>query len=96
MAGSDATGLGNSTRLLRALEMMGEAGLGSMHVIRSATGIAAEALGIDAEVGVIRRGLRADLIAVDGDPSEDISALRDLCFVMKSGKIIRHEHSSPN
>jgi imidazolonepropionase-like amidohydrolase len=96
VAGSDATGLGNSTRLIRALEMMSEAGLKPMHVIHTATGIAAEALKIDDKVGAIKKGLKADIIAVEGNPSEDISILRDLCFCMKSGKIIKHVCSNPN
>jgi imidazolonepropionase-like amidohydrolase len=58
-----------------------------MAAIKSATSIAAECLMINARAGSIRPGLEADLIAVDGDPTADIEALRDVLFVLNNGKI---------
>jgi imidazolonepropionase-like amidohydrolase len=85
VAGSDASGLGNSTRLIRALEMMHEAGMSRIQVIRSATSIAAKAMKMDDKIGSIKPGVEADIIGVKGDVSLDISSLRKTRFVMKSG-----------
>jgi imidazolonepropionase-like amidohydrolase len=60
-----------------------------MHVIQSATSIAAKALKKEHEIGSIKKGLKADIIAVTGNPTDNISDLRQLCFCMKSGKIIK-------
>jgi imidazolonepropionase-like amidohydrolase len=55
----------------------------------SATGRAAEALGVEDEVGDLRAGLVADLVAVEGDPLSDVSAFGRVVFVMKNGVIHR-------
>ena len=57
--------------------------------ITSATSLSAEALGIGADVGAIAPGLQADIIAVDGDPTKDITALGRVVFVMKRGRVYR-------
>jgi imidazolonepropionase-like amidohydrolase len=88
VAGSDGIGLGNSARLIRAMDLMVEAGMTPMQVIASATGNAARAMRMDRLFGAVKRGLEADIIAVDGDPSVDISSLRSLKMVMQSGKIV--------
>lgn len=88
VAGSDGIGLGNSTRLLWSLELMVEAGLTPMQVLVAATSNGAKALNMDHLFGTIRKGLRADIIAVEGDPSKNISDLRSIKMVMQEGKII--------
>lgn len=88
VAGSDATGLGKSTRLLRAMEMMVDAGMSPLEVISSATGTAAKAYKMENLLGTIKVGLKADIISVDGNPEKDISELRKIMFCMKDGKII--------
>lgn len=60
----------------------------------SATSLAAQALGMGDRIGAVAPGLEADLIAVDGDPSHDIMALRNVRFVMKSGRVYRHDGHS--
>ncbi len=57
--------------------------------IRSATSLAAEVLGTP-DRGRIAEGLLADLIAVDGNPLEDVSRLEDVRFVMKGGVVYKH------
>jgi imidazolonepropionase-like amidohydrolase len=51
----------------------------------------ADLFGISTEAGRVQRGLAADLIAVDGDPSREISALRNPRFVMQAGKIVKFQ-----
>lgn len=65
------------------------AGQSERDALASATSVAAEALGLDDEVGDLRPGLLADIVAVEGDPLEDISALRRVAFVMKGGRVVR-------
>jgi imidazolonepropionase-like amidohydrolase len=89
VAGSDAIGLGTSTQLVRTLELMVEAGLPPMEVISSATVNAARALKVDHVMGTITRGLEADIIAVKGNPLENISELRSIKMVILRGEVIR-------
>jgi imidazolonepropionase-like amidohydrolase len=66
-----------------------------MDAIMSATSLGAEALGMGNAIGAIAPGLQADLIAVDGDPSKDITALRRVVFVMKGGHVYRWDGNRP-
>jgi imidazolonepropionase-like amidohydrolase len=54
------------------------------------TSLAAESLGLGKEIGSIARGLNADLVAVEGDPLQDITALQRVRFVMRNGKVFKH------
>lgn len=62
-----------------------------MDAILSATSIAAESLGMADHIGSIAAGLEADLVATAGNPLDDITAVRRVAFVMRGGKIYRHE-----
>src|SRR2546430_1708601 len=62
-----------------------------MAALVSANSLAAEALGIQDRAGSIAPGLDADIIALDGDPLKDITAVRRVVFVMKSGKAFVNE-----
>ena len=64
-------------------------GQSEIDAIRSATTVAAEMMGL-ADRGRIAEGLRADLVAVPGNPLEDISRLESVDFVMKAGEIHKH------
>jgi imidazolonepropionase-like amidohydrolase len=59
--------------------------------ITSATSLGAEALRMGDQFGTIAAGMQADLIAVQGDPTKDITALRRVMFVMKGGKVYKNE-----
>ena len=69
-----------------------EAGLTAMQAIQAGTRVAAELLKWDS-LGTIEQGQLADIIAVSGNPLEDISVLGDVAFVMVDGKIVRHPGS---
>jgi len=72
---------------VRELEMMVDYGMGTLQVLRSATSVNAALFHIDDRTGRLRSGLRADIIAVAGNPAQDISALREIRLVMKDGVI---------
>ena len=66
-----------------------------MSAIVSATSLNAEAIGLGNEIGSIAPGMQADIIAVDGDPTKDITALGRVVFVMKGGWSIGTRESAP-
>jgi len=66
-----------------------EAGETPLRAIDGATRVAAESLGLGREIGTLAPGWAADVIALDGDPEKDITALRRVVFVMKRGEIVR-------
>ena len=73
----------------RELETMVTFGMPIVDVLRSATSVDARVLHMAEKVGQVKSGLFADLIAVEGDPTQDISALRHVKFVMKGGVIYK-------
>ncbi len=67
------------------------AGQDPMAALVAANGLAAESLRMQENIGSIAPGMQADIIAVDGDPLKDITAVRRVVFVMKGGKIYKNE-----
>ena len=66
------------------------AGQSPMDAITSATSLTAESMHMDDRIGSIALGMQADLIAVQGDPTKDITALRHVMFVMKGGTVYKN------
>ena len=73
----------------RELEAMVSLGMPAVDVLRSATSVDARVLHMSDKVGQVKAGLLADVIAVEGDPTREISSLRRVKFVMKGGVIYR-------
>lgn len=72
----------------RELELLAEHGMAPLDVLRAATSVAARVLGRD-DLGVVQPGAVADLVAVEGDPTRDVRAVRAPRFVMKGGATLR-------
>jgi imidazolonepropionase-like amidohydrolase len=72
----------------RELRLMVDYGMAPIDALRSATSVGARVLHVDNQLGRLAAGLLADLIAVDGDPTRDISALSHVRFVMKGGRVV--------
>src|SRR5215469_9096420 len=68
-----------------------EGGVAPMDALVSANSLAAEAMKMTDQIGALAPGLEADIIAVNGDPLRDITATRQVIFVMKGGVVYRNE-----
>ncbi|HEY2067284.1 MAG TPA: amidohydrolase family protein [Gemmatimonadaceae bacterium] len=73
----------------RELELMVDYGLTPVQALRAATSTDARVFHLDDQLGSVRPGLLADLVAVRGDPTRDIHAVRDVVYVMKGGVVAR-------
>jgi len=79
--------------LLEELMLMVESGASPVQALRFGTSAAADLLGLGDEVGSLEPGKRADLLAVDGDPTSEILALRDVRLVLRDGSGVAGRYS---
>jgi imidazolonepropionase-like amidohydrolase len=86
--GTDAGAFEHGTQA-RELVRMVDYGMPPLEAIRSATVRGAELLRLEKEIGTVEPGKAADVIAVEGDPLQDISALTRVAFVMKGGEVYK-------
>jgi imidazolonepropionase-like amidohydrolase len=85
--GTDAVAGAHGRNVEELVCRVKDAGQPAMDAVISATSLAAEALRLGDQIGTIAPGMQADLIAVEGDPSKDITALRRVRFVMTGGRV---------
>jgi imidazolonepropionase-like amidohydrolase len=88
--GTDAVAGAHGHNADEIVERVRQGGQKPMDAIISATSLAARSLGLEKTIGTLAPGYEADLIAVEGDPLSDISAVTRVAFVMKAGKVYKH------
>jgi imidazolonepropionase-like amidohydrolase len=88
--GTDA-GVSKHGRNADEFELMVKHGMPAAQAIKAATVNAADLLGLAAEIGTIEPGKRADIIAVAGDPLQDVTVLKRVPFVMANGRVHKHQ-----
>ena len=74
----------------KEFKLMVDLGMPPIDALRSATSVDAELFGIAQKVGTLEKGKLADIIAMPGDPTTDITATERVSFVMKEGKIVKN------
>ncbi len=88
LAGTDSPIVPYGLSLILEVELLSEAGLGPLEAIRSATQLAARALGAERDLGTIEPGKLADLVILSDDPSRDIKNLRTTQMVVLNGRLV--------
>ena len=100
--GTDALAGSHGRNAEELIDRVRDAGVDPMSALVSANSLGAQALGMSDQIGSIAPGLQADIIALDGNPLKDITAVRRVVFVMKGGVVYKnladsraHRVSSP-
>ena len=88
--GTDAVAGAHGRNAEEFIDRVRDCGVAPMAAMVSANSLGAEALGMANQVGSIAPGLQADIIALDGDPLKDITAVRRVVFVMKGGLVYKN------
>jgi imidazolonepropionase-like amidohydrolase len=86
--GTDAGAIQHGTQAVEFVRMV-DYGMKPLEAIRAATTVAAELLRMEGQIGALTAGAYADIIAVEGNPLEDIAALQRVRFVMKGGSVAK-------
>lgn len=87
--GTDAVAGAHGRNVEELIYRVQAGGQPAMAALVAATSLSAEALGLATETGALAPGLAADIIAVDGDPTQNITTLRRVVFVMRGGRVWR-------
>ena len=95
VCGSDPAERAAHGRNVEELVAMARLGVPPLEVLRAATVDAAALLDLSSEIGTLEVGKQADLIAVEGNPLEDVAALRKVSLVMRAGKTYREVATPP-
>jgi imidazolonepropionase-like amidohydrolase len=88
--GTDAVAGAHGHNADEIVERVRQGGQKPMDAIISATSLAAKSMRLDKTIGTLAPGFEADLVAVEGDPLTDITAVTHVAFVMKGGKVYKH------
>lgn len=89
LLGTDAVAGAHGRQAIELVYRVQEAGQDPMEAIISATSLAAESLNMEDRIGAIAPGMEADIVALAGNPLEDIEALHRVIFVMKGGEVYK-------
>ena len=88
--GTDAVAGAHGRNAEEFIDRVRDGGVDPMTAMVSANSLGAEAMGLSDQIGTIATGLQADIIALDGDPLKDITAVRRVAFVMKGGVVYKN------
>jgi imidazolonepropionase-like amidohydrolase len=88
--GTDAVAGAHGYNAEEFIDRVRDAGVDPLTAMISANSLGAEALGLGDQIGTIDKGFQADIIALDGDPLSDITAVRRVVFVMKGGVVYKN------
>jgi len=88
--GTDAVAGSHGRNAEEFIDRVRDCGVDPMSAMVSANSLGAEAMGMSDQIGSITTGLQADIIALDGDPLRDITAVRRVVFVMKGGIVYKN------
>jgi imidazolonepropionase-like amidohydrolase len=88
--GTDAVAGSHGRNVEEFIYRVRDGGQPPMDAIVSGTSLAAESLRLQDQIGTIAEGLEADIVAVAGDPLQDITAVRNVVFVMKGGRVVKY------
>jgi imidazolonepropionase-like amidohydrolase len=93
--GTDAVAGAHGRNAEEFIYRVQDGGDSPMDALLSGTSVAAESLGMADRIGSLAEGKEADIVAVDGNPLDDITAVRRAVFVMKHGRIYKDARSNP-
>ncbi|HEY6392758.1 MAG TPA: amidohydrolase family protein [Bryobacteraceae bacterium] len=88
--GTDAVAGSHGRNAEEFIYRVKDGGQGAMDAIVSGTSLAAESLGLQDKIGTIAEGMEADIVAVAGNPLDDITAVRKVVFVMRAGHVYKN------